>query len=430
MMKHIACIVFCMMMILAGIPGIAAPFDDRFWEKYAGIELPGDIGNASLALLSLDPYQLGDLQAKVPFADFRIVSDRKEEIPCQIIAKRPVKREVEIPHEMLNLSTTADGATWVELRLREKEGSANAMQLVTPDTDYIRPVEVLGSNDGKTWNVIGAAGVLFDIARPEKMQNARVSFPEASFSRLALKIANGGGKPLSITGIRVLKETETPGQSFFIDAKAEKQQIDAARKESSIIVRMQSVFPVDRLSVETAETNFHRAVTVQKKNERGDWSEIAAGAIYSFDTPTMHLKQFAIEMPEVAAREFRLVFRDHDSPPLVISRVNGEGYRRALVFKIYSGRRLFLFWGNHSAEKPVYDLAGAIEKQDLDRLPAAMLGTVRNNTNFAGAEARMPFTERYRLLLSAVVFLAIAGLMVLQYRVFRRMKGEHGDHES
>lgn len=430
MKKLIACILFCMMTVLYGTSGLCATFDERFWEKYAVIELPGDIGNAALSLLFLDPYQLGDLNAKVPFADFRIVSDRKEEIPCQIIAKRPEKREVEIPHEMLNLSITPEGASWVEFLITEKNAMVNALQLVTPDTDYIRQAEVLGSMDGKTWNVIRAAGVLFDMTRPEKMQNTRISFPGSSFSRLALKITNGGEKPLSVTGIRVLKETETAGQSYFIDAKAEMPLIDANRKESSIMVRMQTVFPVDRLSIETAETNFQRSVSVQQKNERGNWHEIAAGTIFSFDTPTMHMKQLAVEMPEVSAREFRLVFRNHDSPPLAISRVHGEGYRRALVFKNYPGRRLYLFWGNPSAEKPVYDLAGAIEKLDTDRLPSATLGTVRENTKFAGEKARMPFTERYSLLLTAVVALAIAGLSVLQYRVFRRMKREQGIHES
>ncbi|NTW82448.1 MAG: DUF3999 domain-containing protein [Chlorobiaceae bacterium] len=423
MKKNIVSLLIWMIMVFHGSTGIGATFDERFWEKYTDIELPQGFNKSSLAVINLDPYRFGDLDAKVPFADFRVVSDRREEIPCRVVSKRPVKRITEIPHEMLNLSTTAKGETWAEIQLKEKGAMVNALQLVTPDTDYIRQAEVLGSTDGKTWSVIRTAGVLFDINRGEKMQNTRMSFVQSNFPRLALKIINGGEKPLSITDVRALQENESPGESYMINAIVGKQENDANRKENSVIVRMQTVFPINRLIVETTETNFQRVVTVQKKNESGNWQDVAAGTIYSFDTPAMHLRQTAVEIPEAAAREFRLVFMNHDSPPLTVNRVNGEGFRRVLVFKIYPGRRFHLFWGNPGADMPVYDLAGVIEQQNVDQLPEAQFGNVRKNTKFAGSDARMPFTERYKFLLYFVVLLAVAGLFVLQYRVFRRMKG-------
>ena len=49
------------------------------------------------------------------------------------------------------------------------------------------------------------------------------------------------------------------------------------------------------------------------------------------------------------------------------------------------------------------------------------LGKRMPNTQFAGDTARKPFTERYKQLLYGIVGLAIAGLILLQYRVFRRI---------
>ena len=49
------------------------------------------------------------------------------------------------------------------------------------------------------------------------------------------------------------------------------------------------------------------------------------------------------------------------------------------------------------------------------------LGKPRPNTKFAGSTARLPFTERYKYLLYVVVTMAIAGLVFVQYRVFRRV---------
>jgi hypothetical protein len=171
----------------------------------------------------------------------------------------------------------------------------------------------------------------------------------------------------------------------------------------------------------TAERNFQRSVTVQIKRETGEWMRWAQGTIFNFDTKTMRESQLAIDMPAIATREFRLVFKNFDSPPLSVNSVIGEGYRRLLVFKQQEGQKLYLFWGNPLAPQPQYDLAGLIDRQKLKDIPLVYLGQAHSNTLFAGNAARLPFTERYKYLLYVVVALVIAGLVFLQYRVFKRV---------
>jgi len=173
--------------------------------------------------------------------------------------------------------------------------------------------------------------------------------------------------------------------------------------------------------ITTSERNFQRSVEVQIKRGTGDWERWAQGTIFSFDTETMHESQLAIDMPEVATKEFRLVFKNLDSPPLSVTNITGKGYRRLLVFKQQADQKLYLFWGNPPAQQPRFDLEGVIAKQKLDELPIAYLGQARANTKFAGNNARLPFTERYTYLLYVVVILAIAILIFLQYRVIRRV---------
>ena len=189
---------------------------------------------------------------------------------------------------------------------------------------------------------------------------------------------------------------------------------------------MNAVFPLDRLIIGTAERNFQRSVVVQIKRGNGDWERWAQGTIFNFDTATMHESQLAIDMPEIAAREFRLIFKNLDSPPISVTNITGEGYRRLLVFKQQADRKLYLFWGNPLAQQPQYDLAGLVAKQKLDELPIAHLSQARPNSKFAGNNARLPFTERYKYPLYVIVALAIAGLIFLQYHVFRRSGRKDG----
>jgi len=421
MTGFLSCTLLSALLLLFGTAALCSTFDERLWEKYAEINSPSVKAKDSLAGVYLEPPQLGDVTAEIPFADLRVVTDRKVELPWQIIAKRPERREEEIPAQMRNLSRTGKSETWLELLLDRHDARVNAVEIITPDTDFSRQVEVLGSPDGKTWNTLRKDGVIFAMNRGEKLRHTRITFPQTAFRYLALKISDDDAQPLNLSGVRVFQESDSQGETYTIHGTTIKSEINASLKESSLIVRMETVFPLDRLIVATAERNFQRSVEVQIKRGTAEWEWWAQGTIFSFDTSTMKESQMAIDMPEVAAREFRLVFRNLDSPPLSVTNVSGEGYRRVLVFKQQPDRKLYLFWGNPLALQPRYDLAGLVAQQKLDELPIAYLGQPRPNTEFVGNNARLPFTERYKYLLFVIVTMAIAALIFLQYRVIRRV---------
>jgi len=419
MNRFLFSILCCALLLPWGTAGLCTPFDERLWEKYAEIETSFIRDKDGLAGVYLEPQQLGDVTAKTPFADVRMVTDLKEEVAWQIVSRRPEKRQEAIPHQMRNLSHTGKGETWLELLMDKQGDRFNAVEIITPDTDFSRQVQVLGSSDGKNWKTLRTDGVIFDLPRGEKLRHTRITFPQASFRYIAVKINNGDAKPLTISGVKVLQESDSQGQTYTIFGTAETPEQNVSRRENSIVVRMNTIFPLDRLTITTPERNFQRSVEVQIKRGKGDWERWAQGTIFSFDTETMHESQLAIDIPEVAAKEFRLVFKNLDSPPLSVTGITGKGYRRLLVFKQQADQKLYLFWGNPPAQQPRFDLDGVIAKQKLDELPMAHLGPARANTKFAGNDARLPFTERYKYLLYMVVIFAIAILIFFQYRVIR-----------
>lgn len=422
MTRFLSCTLLSVCLLFSWTAGLCSSFDERLWERYAEIDESTARSSGGLAGVYLEPQQLGDLAARTPFSDLRVVTERKEEVPWQIVLRRPERQNKEVPARMQNLSTTGEGETWLELLVDGHQDRLDAVEIITSDTDFSRQVQVLGTPDGKNWNTIRKDGVIFDSSRGEKLRHTRITFPQTGFRHLALKIANGTAQPLTITDVKVFQESDSGGESYSIQGEIGTRESNGSNKESSVVVRMNTVFPLDRLVISTAERNFQRSVEVQVKQGKGDWQRWAQGTIFNFDTPTMHESQLAVDMPEIAAREFRLVFRNLDSPPLSVTSVHGEGYRRLLVFKQQGDRKLYLFWGNPMAQQPQYDLAGLLEKQRPDELPMARLGQPRPNTGFAGNNARLPFTERYKYLLYIVVTMAIAGLVFVQYRVFRRVE--------
>jgi hypothetical protein len=410
-----------LLVLLTVLTCSASSFDERLWEKYAEITGPQRAGNSALAGIYLEPYQLGDTGTKTPLADLRVMTDRKEETPWQMVVQRPETQPRELAAQSRNLSQTSEGETWVELQIGTQPSRSDMIEVITPDSNFSRQVQVMGSPDGSKWNTLRKDGVIFDNSRHEKSRLTRISFPPSNFRYLALKISNNGDTPLTISAIKVFEEARSDGRTYSIPGSTGAVETIPDRNETSMIVTMGTIFPLDRIRITTPDRNFQRPVEIQVKHDGGDWGTWATGTIYNFDTETIHESRMTIDLPEIATREFRLIFRNHDNPVLKAVTVNGEGYRRLLVFKQDPGRKQYLFWGNPAAKAPNYDLADLVARQKPDQIPTMHLGNSMPNTKFAGDTARRPFTERYKQLLYGIVGLAIAGLILLQYRVFRRI---------
>jgi hypothetical protein len=407
--------------LLFALPCSASSFDERLWEKYAEITGPQRPVKSALAGIYLEPYQLGGTGTKNPLADLRVMTDRKEETPWQILVQRPEKKPRELSARTRNLSQMPGGETWVELQIDQKSSRSDMIEVVTTDNNFSRQVQVQGSSDGVSWNTIRKDGVIFDNSRNEKSRLTSISFSPSGYRYLALKIANNGEAPLTISALKVFEDARSDGQTYSIQGLSGSIETNPDRKETSMIVTMNLIFPLNRLKVMTPDRNFQRTVEVQIKRDNGDWSSWASGTIYNFDTSAIRESSMIIDMPEIATREFRLIFKYYDNRPLQAVSVAGEGYRRLLVYKHDPERKQYLFWGNPAAKTPQYDLAGLVARQKLNEIPVMQLGKSMPNAQFAGDNARKPFTERYKLLLYGVVGLAIAGLVFLQYRVFKRM---------
>jgi hypothetical protein len=165
---------------------------------------------------------------------------------------------------------------------------------------------------------------------------------------------------------------------------------------------MNTVFPLDRITITTSDRNFQRAVEVQVKRNGSDWQTWATGTVFNFDTDRIHESRLAIDMPEIAAKEFRL-YQTHDSPPLKSPSL-GRPQRCS-----------------NTASYHVCRIDLMIAKENIDNIPLFRLEAPTPNTKFAGDRARRPFTERYKHILYGAVALAIIGLLALQYRVFKQI---------
>ncbi len=410
-----------LLLLLLLLPATArADFDRRLWERYQPLRPAGAPHAEGFGAIWLNPGFWPFPAASPPFADLRVLTDAGQEVPYFIEVNRPVAGPRELSAALLNNSVTPARQNWLEARLATDAGSYDAVEIVTAEHDFFRRLTVLGSADGKAWNVIRAAAVVFDDPREEQLRRLRVAIPLSDYPRLAVRIDNQGEPVLRLAGLRVLRQQAGAGVPVRVAATLTQQQTDPGRQETVATVRPDVAYPVSRLVLATGAHNFRRLVRVEAKGEGGEWRTVGTDTIFDFSPGTAGERELEVDFPETTARELRLVIRNHDSPPLELSGVSAFGWQRRLVFRLDGTPRYFLFAGNPRAKAPTYDLSRLWARQKGPVPVAFTAGPPRPNADFAGAGARLPFTERYKSAIYVAVTLLIAGLALLQWRVLRQ----------
>jgi Fe2+ transport system protein FeoA len=421
-MSRLPLLILPLLLLLPAAAG--ADFDRRLWERYLPLEAPAPLPTEGFGALWLEPSLFPPPAASPPFADLRVLTDDRHEAPYRIETRRPENGPREIPAALFNNAVTPERQNWLEARLAAEAGSYDAVEIVTAERDFFRRLTVLGSTDGRSWNVIREGAVVFDDPREERLRRLRVAIPRADYPRVAVRIDNGEEKVLRLDGLRVLRREATAGETVHVGATLTSQQTDPQRQETTATVRLAAAYPVSRLVLETGERNFRRLVRVEAKGERGEWRPVGADTVFDYSPGTGGERELEIDIPDTVAAELRLVIRNFDSPPLRLSGVQALGWKRRLVFRLDGAPRYFLFAGNPKAKAPTYDLAPLRKDEKAPEPLSFHPSAPRPNADFAGAAARLPWSERYKYALTVVVALLIAGLGALQWRVLRQAKGE------
>ncbi|MHB8881017.1 MAG: DUF3999 family protein [Thermodesulfovibrionales bacterium] len=400
----------------------SADFNEAYWENYAEVRLPASGPLPPLGVVMLDPAKFQGSGRGEPFSDIRVLTRDKAEVPYQIISRAPVTRTEEVPVSMKNLSLAPGNETRCIGQIEQAPLTYNVVEILTGDKGFFRQVSISGSMDGRQWNLIKPNGVIFDyVYSPEDaIRHVKIKIPDSTYPFLEIRVMNGQEVPLHLKGLSVSYVRTDPGSEEHIGAWLTKTEQDEKNRQSILMISTSSVFPVRKIDLLTQEKNFRRRVDIYTRPGNGDWTKWAEDIIFSFQTDTVNESKLHVLFPEIAGREFKLIIRNYDSPPLAITGIRVSGHRKTLVFKLDALQRYFIFWGNPAARAPHYDIAELVSRHPIDAIPTFPVGPVLKNPGFTDPSKRLPFTERYTWLLYGIVALLIVGLIAWQYRIIKK----------
>lgn len=408
---------------MVAVPYVSADFNMKGWQYRSLVSAGPQLSEYVLLELPKEFFSY----LKPDLSDLRVASGDGEVSYAASIAREADTFSV-LPTRMFDLSSVSGESTSFVADLGKSGEFHNALTIETVSENFRRIVEVSGSNDRSSWRMLTSQGQIYDYTvkediKPVKVMDTRVSYPDATYRYLLVKVLDRGDTPLKIIGVKVARQVLTPaGEISHAPAKEVSQ--DAKERTTEIILDLGVAgIPHRRAEIQTGSTNFNRAVAIYDSEDRKDWRLLSHVYIYKVATAKFTGDLLGFGYPESNRRYLRVSVKNGDDRPIDIGNVTLYGVVRNILFRSDPGKEYYVYLGNPEAKRPQYDIekiSPYVETTELTRVSA---GPVAENAVFVAPEPpKKPFTERYPYVLPVSLGAVVAVLAFMLLRVVVRAK--------
>lgn len=400
------------LLVLAAAAAIEAAEPARY-RLVARLDVPA----AGAARFEVTPELYRAAATGARLADLRILSGDGREVPWFLRDVPPREVAAELPAEMLDPVTLADGSARATFDLGPGGARHSEIDLDLAGDTFLRLATVEVGEDGRSWGTIGQ-GHVYAVSTPEgRARSTSLRYAVSAARRVRVTVTGAAGEePVEVRGGRVRHRppaaVEPCGE---VELSILGREPDRARRHTLVVADAgNSGVPLGALTLDVAEPRFERQVGLEAASREGLWVPAGCGLLFRAGGESQ------LRLPLATDKRFvRLAIRDGDDAPLNVRAVRGEYRRQEVVLEAPSAGPLEVLVGREDDRAPEYDLAAfAARVRELAPAPAA-LGPLAPNPRFTpdANSAPRPWTERHRTLLGVLLGLLALGLAWWAFRL-------------
>ena len=288
--------------------------------------------------------------AQLGFGDLRILDSAGNPVPWRALPQP--RSPLPVAVSVINAGRQGNAAVAL-LDLGRRRRLRDRLELDVPDTGFVARVEVLGTDDRRTFTHLSTS-VIYDVEGAEgSARSTVVSFPPSDFRYLQLR-ARGVSR---IAGATVSGRAPTPhalgqrtGPSVSTEGRTTRVELNLDYPK----------VPVDALDVSARTPRYDRPVTVEGSNDGKLWQSLASARVYRFrDSVASGFDRVPTTRIGIEGRHryLRLSIDNGDDRPLRGIGAQPLAYSRPLLAAGGHPRTLRALYGDPLARPPVYDFA-------------------------------------------------------------------------
>jgi len=397
-----------------GAPGLALALDEapfRTVRPVEGVSAPG------LHAIAVDaPLWQASLAEPGTLADVRIAGPDGAEVRWALRRVAGQDPETEVQGTLVDPVALPQGALRAVLDKGRAGLRTDELRLDLEGDDFLRPVRVESSDDGRRWGVLSEGSRVYAVRDVTGARRTTVLHPPSDARWLRVTVLPGGGEIRRISAAHPYRRAAVPPPvgELSLSASARTAGPDGRTSLFDLDLGAPGV-PVDAVVLVTDAGAFERRVRVLASADALTWTDVGGGLLFRVPGD----EELRVAIRPAGRRHLRVSVTDGDAPPLTLRAVRVQWPAHELVIDATAAGPQRLYAGAPGLRAPAYDLAAVLARTPGAPVVAARLGPGAANPAYAPAEAPVPFTERHRVALGVALGLVLLGVGAFAFRLLR-----------
>ena len=297
----------------------------------------------------------------------------------------------------------------------------NAVQVQTPESDFIVWVEVDVSDDARTWRIVKERGPISRFRKESLEGNQTVHYSENNARYLRIQIREGD-KQFPVTGASIFPSSQSqkdviPEQWIALQSPRGPEADSGAGTTEWKLDLGSTHVPVNAIDFSTDQNEFYRGVRLSVSDDGKEWLPAGGGEIYRYTGDSK--QQESLRVPAYnysGSRYWKVEVLNGNDAPLSNVRLSASMVPSLILFRPAAGHSYRLAYGNNKAQAPQYDLERTLHIAATEEAFAVQLGAEQENSGYRDPR---PFSERHPEILWGALALAVVALGYTALRTMR-----------
>jgi len=419
--------------VIFSVPA-AADFDSSQWKRFKEVRIPPQFPDG-FAGISLESEVIE--KCRQDMADLRLVSSEGALVPFTIIEGTAGNDGEPFPVRVFRMGRKQGKWTdiWID---KQAKILTEGILIQTPSKDFVRKVEIRGSDNAKETYVVMMDGLVADIAGPAPVRSLNVLYHQNNFQYVHIRIIDDDKPPLKVEGVLCYPPPADTSLSWPLEARIRENRSDPSSGSTTIVADLgEKRFPVGSVRVSSTAAEFLKRATVYGAStpSSDSWKPIFEGALFRLRKEEAVKENLEARFRPQTFRYLKLELSSGSRGAVAVDKFLAKAAVRMAVFKFQPGQGYRLLFDNPNARPlPAPPEASSINVNQIASASSEIsLGPEQKN--IVASSPRKPErpekreSSRFQQILGVAMLLTglvLLFIFMLKARSSRRSHGKRG----
>jgi hypothetical protein len=378
--RHRFTIIFVLLFAVVLSGSAAADFDSSEWKRFREVRIPPQVPEG-LAGIPLESDVIE--KCRRDMADLKLVSSDGALVPFTIAEGSAGDDGEPFPARVFRMARKQGKWTdiWID---KQAKILTKGILVKTPSKDFLRRVEIRGSDNAKETYVVRMDGLIADIPGSVPVRSLNVLYHVNNFQYVHIRIIDNDKPPLKVEGVLCYPPPTDSSLSYPLEARIRENRSDPSTGSTTVVVDLgQKRFPVASIRVSSTAKEFTKraAIYAAASPSSGSWKHVSAGTLFRIRRDNALKENLEVRFRPQTCRYIKLELSNGSRGAVAIDRLQATAALRVAVFKYRRGQEYRLLFDNPDARDrpPAHEVSSTNVNQIASTFSEISLGPEQKN---------------------------------------------------